>query len=185
MPAAPHDERIAAMLDKQDCAELVHRLARAIDRCDADLVAQVFHPDATDDHGGYKGTARDFIPWVMDVLAGMRRTQHMIGNILIELDGDRAYGETYFIAHHSLPKDDGPDTFMVAAGRYLDRFERRDGAWKIAHRGAVYDWSTAAPSSDIWDREAMPAYSFGARGTADPSYSHFAGGAAAPHPTTS
>lgn len=170
---AEPDPRITRLLDKQDCVELVHKFARAIDRCDADLVREILHPDATDDHGGYKGTGADFIPWVMEVLSGMRRTQHMVGNILVEVDGDRAEGESYFIAHHVLPGGDG-DRFMVAAGRYLDRFERRDGRWKIAHRHAVYDWSTNVAASDIWDRGNSPGYAFGERGTADPSYPHFA-----------
>ncbi|MFC4296257.1 nuclear transport factor 2 family protein [Novosphingobium tardum] len=176
-PATALDPRVARMLDKQDCIELVHKLARAIDRCDADLVRAVFHPDATDDHGGFKGTARDFIPWVMDVLAGMRRTQHVVGNILIELDGDVAHGESYFIAHHALPGAEGADTFMIAAGRYLDRFERRNGEWRIAHRGAVYDWSSAVPATDMWNRDQPNGYAFGTRGTSDASYRHFAGGA--------
>lgn len=166
------DPRLQRLIDKNDCVELVHKLARAIDRCDGDLVDSVFHPDATDDHGGYKGTARDFVPWVMDVLNGMRRTQHIIGNVLVEIDGDRAQGESYFIAHHVLPGDDG-ERFMVAAGRYLDRFERRSGAWRMSHRHAVYDWSTVAAASDIWDRANMPGYAFGARGHEDPSYAHF------------
>lgn len=166
------EDRLAALLDKQDCADVVHRMARAIDRCDGELVGELFHPDATDDHGGYKGSAKDFVPWVMEVLSTMTRTQHVIGNILIELDGDHARGESYFIAHHTIPGEDGSDTFMIAAGRYLDRFERRDGVWKLSHRGAVYDWSSAAPSSDIWDRPAMEGYSFGNRGQTDPSYAH-------------
>lgn len=173
--SASREQRISDMLDKQDCAELVHRMARAIDRCDGDLVNQLFHPDATDDHGSYKGTAKDFVPWVMEVLDGMHRTQHIIGNILIKLDGDTAYGESYFIAHHAIPAGDGTDNFMIAAGRYLDRFERRDGEWRMAHRGAVYDWSSISPSTDIWDRANMPDYSFGTRGEADPSYQHFTG----------
>lgn len=166
--------RLQRLLDKNDCVELVHKLARAIDRCDGALVDSVFHPDATDDHGGYKGTARDFTPWVMEVLNGMRRTQHMIGNVLVEVEGDRAQGESYFIAHHVLPGE--PEKFMVAAGRYLDRFERRGGEWRISHRHAVYDWSTVAAASDIWDRAAMPGYAFGERGTADLSYAHFGQG---------
>lgn len=170
--------RVARLIDKDDCRELVHKFARAIDRCDAGLIGEILHPDATDDHGSFKGTGKDFVPWVMGVLGGMRRTQHVVGNILIELDGDTAYGESYFIAHHALPgKDDAGDTFMVAAGRYLDRFERRDGAWRIAHRGAVYDWSSAVASTDMWDRDALPGYAFGQRGERDPSYRHFAGGA--------
>ncbi len=166
------DARLQQLLDKSACTELVHKLARAIDRCDADLVAAVFHPDATDDHGGFKGTASDFVPWVMEVLKGMRRTQHIIGNVLVDVEGDRAAGESYFIAHHVLPGEGG-ERFMVAAGRYLDRFERRDGSWRIAHRHAVYDWSTVTAASDIWDRAAMPGYAFGERGKSDPSYAHF------------
>ena len=25
-------------------------------------------------------------------------------------------------------------------GRYVDRFERRDGEWRIAHRNLVHEW---------------------------------------------
>jgi hypothetical protein len=169
------------LADKQDCVELVYRLARAIDRCDGVLLRSLFHPDATDDHGVFHGTAADFADWVMPVLAGMKRTQHCICNVLITLDGDVAHGESYFNAHHSLPQDSGPDIHMVAAGRYLDRFERRAGQWRIAHRQAVYDWNAQSPSTDSWNRAAPCAWSFGARGEADISYAHFAGAPALTH----
>lgn len=162
------------LLDKQACTELVYRLARAIDRCDEPLLRSLFHPDATDDHGVFHGTASDFADWVMPVLHGMRRTQHLIGNVLIDIDGDRASGESYFIAHHHLPQESGPDVFMLAAGRYLDRFERRDGHWKIAHRQAAYDWNSAAPSTDSWNRDPPGAWTFGRRGPSDASYANFA-----------
>lgn len=166
-------DRLAAAADRLECTELVSRVARAIDRCDADLLATLFHPDATDDHGMFAGTAKDFISWVMPVLGTMKRTQHLIGQVIVELDGDRAASESYFIAHHTL---DGADSevFMLAAGRYLDRFERRDGEWKIAHRQAVYDWNSAVPSTDSWDRAGMPGWTFGTRGTCDASYAHLA-----------
>ncbi|QXQ07097.1 nuclear transport factor 2 family protein [Sphingosinicellaceae bacterium] len=160
-----------AFLDKQVLTELVYKLARSIDRCDAVLLKSLFHPDATDDHGSFVGTAADFIPWVMDVLATMRRTQHIIGNVLIELDGDTAYGESYFVAHHVIDKA-GSDILMIAAGRYLDRFERRAGEWKFAHRHAIYDWSRTEPATDIWDRDNPGATVFGARGHDDASYAN-------------
>ena len=162
---------IDAMLDTQRLTTLVYKLARSIDRCDADLLRSLFHPDATDDHGSFVGTAADFIPWVMGVLATMKRTQHIIGNVLIELDGDRATGESYFVAHHVIDQG-GSDVLMIAAGRYLDRFERRNGEWKFAHRHAVYDWSSTAPATDIWDRANPGATVFGARGHADASYAN-------------
>lgn len=166
---------MAELLDKQACVELVYRLARAIDRCDEDLLRSLFHPDATDDHGVFHGTAAGFADWVMPVLHGMKRTQHCIANVLIEVDAGTAFGESYFTAHHALPQPEGADLYMVAAGRYLDRFERRDGTWLFAHRQACYDWNAAAPSSDSWDRSAPGAWTFGQRGEADASYANFAG----------
>lgn len=163
-------------LARQECTDLVYKLARAIDRCDEELLKSLFHDDATDDHGMFHGTARDFVPWVMGVLATMHRTQHCICNTLIEVKGDAAYGESYFVAHHTIPGEDGRDRFMVAGGRYLDRFERRIGTWKIARRQAVYDWSSTEPSSDNWNRAAPGQWAFGQRGQDDRSYAHFRGG---------
>ena len=38
----------------------------------------------------------------------------------------------------------------VVGGRYLDRFERRDGQWKIAHRLYVMDWNINGASTAEW-----------------------------------
>lgn len=167
-------DRLAKIADKLECTELVTRMARAIDRCDAAMLETLFHPDATDDHGMFVGTAKDFIAWVMPVLGTMKRTQHVIGQVLIEVDGDHAAGESYFVAHHALDSEDG-EVFMIAAGRYLDRFERRDGTWKISHRHAVYDWNSVTPLTDNFDRDNPGASTFGVRGEADASYAHLAG----------
>ena len=169
------DVRLDELLDKQACIELVYTLARGIDRCDAALLRSVFHPDATDDHGVFHGTAADFVDWVLPLLATMKRTQHFIGNVLVRVDGDRAAGESYFIAHHTLPQAEGGDLTMTAAGRYLDRFERRGGEWRIAHRRAVYDWQARTPATDGWNRAEPGAWAFGQRAPADASYAHFAG----------
>lgn len=165
-------DRLALAADKLECAELVTRLARAIDRCDAPLLASLFHPDATDDHGLFQGTASEFIVWVIPLLKTMKQTQHVIGQCLIEVDGDTAAGESYFVAHHTVAGPDG-DIFSLAAGRYLDRFERRGGVWKISHRHAVYDWNSTVPSTDTFDRANPGVRAYGTRGTADPSYAHF------------
>ncbi len=172
---ADNDSRMAALLDKQDCIELVYTLARAIDRCDARLIAECYHPDATDDHGIIKGDIDTFIAAVIPMLQGMTRTQHNITNILIRPDGDDARGEAYFVAQHSLDAAEGGEE-MFAAGRYLDRFTRRDGVWKIAHRLAVYDWTMTVPASGSWDAAPMATLLMrGARGEADASHGHFAG----------
>jgi hypothetical protein len=162
------DARLAALADKQEITEVIYRVARALDRCDADLLRGCFHADATDDHGLFKGAAADFVPWVMEMLAGMTATSHFIGNVLIEMTGeDAAVAESYFVATHRIGEQD-----MVAAGRYLDRFARRDGVWRLAHRGAVYDWTTTAPASDEgWRKPPMLGLlQRGERGRGDVSY---------------
>lgn len=174
MIGAEKMDRLELAADKLECTEVVAQVARAIDRCDAVLLQDCFHPDATDDHGLFKGTAVDFIEWVMPVLGTMKRTQHMIGQSLVEVNGDRAAAESYFVAHHEIATPDG-DIHMIAAGRYLDRFERRSGAWKISHRHAVYDWNSTVPSTDGWDRDDPNNPSeYGQRGVADASNAHFA-----------
>lgn len=164
--------RLALAADKLACTDLVAQVARAIDRRDAALLASLFHPDATDDHGMFSGTAAEFVAWVMPLLATMKQTQHVIGQCLVSVAGDRAAGESYFIAHHTLPGPDG-DQFMVAAGRYLDTFERRSGVWKILRRHAVYDWNSNGPSSDNFDRANPGPVAFGKANGEDLSYDHF------------
>lgn len=166
----PH-ARLESWLDKLDISEVVQSLARGIDRCDADLIAGAFWPDATDDHGLFKGSAKDFVAWVIPMLRSMERTQHFLGNILVEVDGDRAFSEAYFVAYHRVHAE-GAANDMVAAGRYLDRFHKREGLWRIRHRQAVYDWTTTHPATDAgWLQPPMESLlERGRRAPADASY---------------
>jgi hypothetical protein len=164
------DTRLATWLDKLEVGELAMKLARGIDRCDAELISSVFWPDASDDHGSFKGSAQEFVRWVIPVLHGMERTSHQICNQLVEVRGARAFSESYFIATHRIDVNGAP-VDMVAAGRYLDRCEKRGGEWRIAHRQAVYDYTTSAPASDdAWTKgPARAVLERGQRGGADRS----------------
>ena len=58
-------------------------------------------------------------------------------------DGDRAEGEHYVEAWHRTP---GPDArLVIVLGRYLDRYERRDGIWKFSYRSLVFDHGSIQP----------------------------------------
>ncbi len=161
---------VREVADRQAIAHVICQLARGIDRRDKELVDGCFHADATDDHGIFKGTARAFSEWVMVQLASYERTQHIIANQLIEIEGDSAACESYFHAHHVMLTAEGKIDIVVA-GRYLDRLERREAGWKIVHRGVVYDWNRVDPSTDGW--ATQPIASQLQRGEAsaqDPSY---------------
>ena len=154
----------------QKITAIIYRLARGLDRRDKTLLASCFHDDATDDHGLFKGSATDFNDWVIEQLGNYERTQHFISNINISINGDTAGTESYFFAHHVVPGEDGKKD-VIAAGRYCDKFEKRNGEWRIVHRKALYDWSRVDETKDGWDNPRMAEIlTRGVQGPEDLSY---------------
>jgi hypothetical protein len=141
--------RLEALLDKQDIYELSCKYMRGLDRLDEQLLLSTFFEDAWCDYGFTKGPATDFVKFCIDALQGHVANQHMIGNVLIELDGDKAFGEVYFQAYHKMKGESGFED-MIIAGRYLDRYEKRDGVWKFTYRSEVVDWSRTQPTQDSY-----------------------------------
>jgi hypothetical protein len=153
MDAANEDAsaRLARLADRVEIMEVLARYCRGVDRCDEATLAGVYHPDALDDHGTFTGPAQEFAAWAV---AGARTfwhsSHHTVHNVMIDwLDVDAARVESYVLgvnrrvdapAEGSQGGGHGP--IEVFAGRYLDRFERRDGVWKIADRRALRDVDT-------------------------------------------
>lgn len=143
------------LLDKQEIHEVLMRYCRGIDRCDEELLRGVYHPDAADNHGLFVGKAADFIPWALKGLERDLNTKHYVTNELIELHGDIAYVESYVLAvHHRVAKEGGL-VGLVIAGRYIDRFERRGGVWKIADRKVISDWGRIDPVEKSFSVESF------------------------------
>lgn len=107
----------------------------------------MYHPDGTDDHGTFQGLGSDFAVYATDVL---RRhavsTSHVIGDSLYEgVDDVTIDVETQVMAVHRCRAADGGEYLERFGGRYFDRFECRDGDWKIAERRLTWDWDTREP----------------------------------------
>ena len=67
-------------------------------------------------------------------------TTHFVGqSTIFTLDGDRATGEAYCLAHHVMA-DAGKRRLMIASLRYLDTFAKIDGVWLFAERLLYVDW---------------------------------------------
>lgn len=136
---------VAELVDRTAISDVLHRYCRAIDRCDAELLRSCYHPDAVDHHGPIRGRRDEFVDRAISELtlraaSHGQLTTHVLGNVIIDLDGDAAAVESYFQAAHVEDRDEGFRVFEFH-GRYLDRFERRDGEWRIARRTVVHDWS--------------------------------------------
>lgn len=119
---------------------------RAQDRLIPELHRSVFHPGATTDYGNYVGDADGFVSWAQELLTAHKANHHLIGQVRIEFEDDIAFGEVYFQAFHRIERD-GEDKDLWVSGRYVDRYERRDGCWKIAHRSELVDYVRLEPAA--------------------------------------
>src|SRR6516165_3676014 len=164
------NDHVQALLDKQSIYEVLVRYCRGVDRCDEDLIRSAFHDDAYDDHGYWKGPGHELAPFLADRLRKANSaTTHSLTNVLIEVDGDLARSEAQVHATLIRAGSDPAEVDVVGA-RYLDRFSRRAGRWRIDHRTVVLDWHT----TEVWPASApaVPTDGFvrGARCPEDPSY---------------
>jgi hypothetical protein len=142
---------VQQLLDEAEIRNLHLRYCRGVDRMDWELVRSCYHPEATDDHGGYSGGIDGFMDWLPGALAKFESTTHFTGNQLVELDGDHAWAEHYARVYHRRPATAShPAEDLVGNVRYIDRLERRDGAWRIASRVVLADSDRLDPVGQTW-----------------------------------
>jgi SnoaL-like domain len=134
--------------DRLALRELFDAYAHCADRRDAEGQKSLFTDDTRfavymDGEGSeptYVLQGREALTPVFDDLNRYEVTTHFNGQSTVALDGDRATGESYTIAHH-LFTEDGERKIMVASLRYLDTFAKLDGRWYFAARDLILDWS--------------------------------------------
>ena len=168
------DARLQQLLDKQDITDLVYAYCNASDRHDHDKLRQLYHPDATDDHGGFfNGLAMEFIDQLPAIQAPMEILHHNVTTINLAIDGDYAEGEIYVLAFHKIRTDTEPMDLLIG-GRYFDRYQKRDGIWKFSAKTVVADWAMVnTPSTVQLDHPLVQGSHLGKPGRDDPSYDFF------------
>jgi len=156
------------------------RYSRGVDRCDKALLRTVFWPDAIAECGtGYSGSAYGLIEWAVDGLSQLDQTMHMLGNMVIDLQGDRAFVETYAQCFHRVPDATQGPRDVVVGLRYVDLFAARDGEWRVMERVMLFDWFREYEDSGDWARgaigvEFIAGRTLGARWPDDRSYAQLA-----------
>jgi hypothetical protein len=128
---------------------VVLRYARAVDACDFETLRTCFHPDARIHYGDlFSGNLDEAIEWLRDALPRLQSTLHDFGAPWTEVDlaAGTASCESYSTNSARYPPDEKGEVILNVTGtRYLDRFERRDGAWRIVERRNQSVWSLNAP----------------------------------------
>ncbi|MEZ5227923.1 MAG: nuclear transport factor 2 family protein, partial [Acidimicrobiales bacterium] len=78
-------------------------------------------------------------------------SQHLLGTILVAVDGETATSSTYFQAQHVKVGTPGGD-HLIIAGTYRDRWSYENGRWQIAERVQTYSWRDGNPEVTRRDR---------------------------------
>ena len=141
--------------DRLAIRELVDAYAHCADRRDAKGQMALFTEDTRFlvfmEYGAEKPTqelhGREALAPVFDDLNRYAVTMHFNGQSTVAVDGSRASGESYCLAHHLSVAADGGRTMMVASIRYLDEFVKQDGRWLFAERRLMVNWTETRPST--------------------------------------
>ncbi|MFE7802703.1 nuclear transport factor 2 family protein [Nocardia sp. NPDC057440] len=141
--------------DRLAIRELIDAYAHCADRRDAKgqmaLFTQDAHfvvfMDATSNEPSQELHGRDALAPVFDNLNTYAMTTHFNGQSTVSLQGDRATGESYCLAHHVSTDATGQRTLMIASIRYLDEFVKHDGEWLFAERRLMVDWTETRASA--------------------------------------
>lgn len=143
---------IADLAARRDIHKAINVYMRGQDRLLPELQHTAFHEDAWVDCGLFAGRAWDFVEFAQGFLANCDASQHLIGQVDLRLDGRKASGEVYFIAHHRITENDEKQDLFVA-GRYHDEYEDRGDGWKIARRKEIVDWARTDAAADSFLKE--------------------------------
>ncbi|MFT4045318.1 MAG: nuclear transport factor 2 family protein [Solimonas sp.] len=172
-------QELQALLDRERIREAIARLARGEDRRDAALISASYWPDSKTDYGVFTGNFDEYLAWVVPGSPAIPVTQHILGQTWIELKGEVALAETHVTSYHRVDMG-SEERDTVIGGRYLDRFEKRNGEWRIAERTMLYDWFRDFGVSVDWSQGVMglpfSASHYTGRATGDYSQTFFGRG---------
>ena len=148
--------------DYRDIFDNEHQYARGLDRHDNELISSAFWPDARASYGSVVEVG-EIAEWANEGHARSAAHQHFVTGLTIDVDGDTAHEEGYIYFSSDMPRAgsfDSPgtptpgravagSTTTFGTGRYVNRYERRDGEWRMIVHEYVHDISLPLDTVDL------------------------------------
>lgn len=139
---------ISQTSDLLQLRELIDRYFHGLDARDRESLVASFAPGATATYfhgtpqakhlgGGGPAIADHF----MHVVSQFDASTHLAANVVLQVSGDSAKGDTFAIAYVLVGGS------VLARGlRYMDEFVRVEDGWRIQHRNHIPLWQFNAPA---------------------------------------
>lgn len=130
--------------DRLEIVDVITRYTRAVDTRSWDDLDDVFVEDGVLDYtsvGGPAAPLAEAKSWVAQGLAGFARIQHVIGQVSIELDGDRARATAYMLNPMVSIAPDGTETLWEVGGYYHHDLVRTPQGWRSQRMVDELVWS--------------------------------------------
>lgn len=122
------------LLAEREIYRAIVRVARAMDERDWAALDDILLADATADLGMGLVTGRDrIVTFIRTFLDDCGPTQHLLGNVLIDVKGDEARSRCYVSDMHKGLGEKAHLTFSTL-GDYHDTWRKVDGRWLMCHR---------------------------------------------------
>ena len=131
-------QTVSILQDRQAINDCLMRYSRGVDRLDRELLLSVYHEDAIDDHGVFVGNPEQFADWVVAMHTATHLShQHCIFNISVDLQGDQAHVESYYM-FVGLNRTGTP--LAMSGGRYLDLDRNPTGIYELDFNRAYHPY---------------------------------------------
>lgn len=138
------EEKVDLLMSEREIRDVIYRDCRAKSRCDVDLMKSCFYPEAVDYHQPFftlpvKDLFDHFAKWSP---YSAEMVEYFTTQVLIDIQGDVAHVESYQMSAKVFHErtEGGNQQIRLSGHRNLDRFERRDGSWRIAERRFIPEW---------------------------------------------
>jgi hypothetical protein len=139
--------RARALRDEAEIADLICSYAAGIDMRDWTLFRSCFTDEIETDFRTigdmdlFRGPADDWVKVVRGFIEGLDSSQHLMGNIAVEVDGDQAVARSYVQAQHMLATDLGEPQYILA-GHYRHELVRTPQGWRSRKYGLTIQWTS-------------------------------------------
>ncbi len=131
------DGSLQRLLLERELHHVLVRYARLCDERDWGAIDAVFDEHASAHYGGWHLPDRAAIQAMLrDNLGGCGPTQHLLGNLVVELEGDSVTSRSAVRAAHRGTGESAGQTYDCL-GEYRDLWVRTRDGWRIAHRAMI------------------------------------------------